>query len=97
MTDAQESEALRQSMLKWMKWGVVGLLAILTLAFPIAPLGTFIALPGFLSWAGADVTAAGVLNDIVAIAVQEKRALNRAHPLPRGEGRASVTRQRRKS
>jgi hypothetical protein len=53
MTDAQESEALRQSMLKWMKWGVVGLLAILTLAFPIAPLGTFLALPGFLSWAGA--------------------------------------------
>ena len=53
MTDAQEQEALRGSMLKWMKWGVAGLLAILTLAFPIAPLGTFLTLPGFLSWAGA--------------------------------------------
>lgn len=53
MTEAQESEALRQSMLKWMKWGTVGLLAILSLAFPLAPLGTFLTLPGFLSWAGA--------------------------------------------
>ncbi len=53
MSDAEESEALRKSMLKWMKWGVAGLLAILTLAFPLAPLGTFVALPGFLSWAGA--------------------------------------------
>jgi hypothetical protein len=53
MTDGEETEALRQSMLKWMKWGAVGLAAILTLAFPIAPLSAFVALPGFLSWAGA--------------------------------------------
>jgi len=53
MSDAEESEALRRSMLKWMKWGAAGLLSILTLAVPISPLGALLHLPGFLSWAGA--------------------------------------------
>lgn len=53
LPDAEESETLRRSLLKWMKWGAAGLLAILTLAVPIAPLGTLLTLPGFLSWAGA--------------------------------------------
>lgn len=53
LTDAQANEVLRRSMLRWMKWGTFGLAAMATLALPIPALGTLVALPAWLSWAGA--------------------------------------------
>ena len=53
ITDAEENELLRKSMLRWMLWGTAGLAAIATLAFPLPALGTLVALPSALSWAGS--------------------------------------------
>ncbi len=53
ITDAQENEILRKSMLRWMLWGTAGLAAIATLAVPLPALGTLVALPSLLSWAGS--------------------------------------------
>ncbi|MBI5208930.1 MAG: hypothetical protein HY927_03045 [Elusimicrobia bacterium] len=49
---AQEGELMRRSMLRWMKWGTLGLAAIATMAFPIPMLGALAALPSWLSWLG---------------------------------------------
>jgi hypothetical protein len=53
ITDAQEREILRKSMLRWMLWGTAGLAAIATLAIPLPALGSLVALPALLSWAGS--------------------------------------------
>ncbi|MBI5238830.1 MAG: MFS transporter [Elusimicrobia bacterium] len=53
ITDEQENEILRKSMLRWMVWGTVGLLGIATMAIPLPALATLVALPSFLSWAGS--------------------------------------------
>jgi hypothetical protein len=53
ISDAQERELLRKSMIRWMRWGTVGLTAIATMAFPVPMLGSFVALPSWLSWLGA--------------------------------------------
>ncbi|MDD5629039.1 MAG: hypothetical protein PHU21_08240, partial [Elusimicrobia bacterium] len=53
ITDAEENEILRKSMLRWMVWGTVGLAGIATMAFPLPALVTLVALPSLLSWAGS--------------------------------------------
>ncbi|MBI4679419.1 MAG: hypothetical protein HY748_17730 [Elusimicrobia bacterium] len=53
ISDADERELLRRSMLRWMKWGTVGLAAIATMAFPVPMLGALVALPSWLAWLGA--------------------------------------------
>ncbi|MBI5623251.1 MAG: MFS transporter [Elusimicrobia bacterium] len=50
---AEERELLRKSMIRWMRWGTVGLAAIATMAFPVPMLGALVSLPAWLSWAGA--------------------------------------------
>lgn len=52
LPEAAQNEKLRQSMMKWMKWTAVSLAAMLTLALPLPMLGSMIALPSFMSWAG---------------------------------------------
>ena len=49
ITPEQEKELLRKSMLRWMKWGTVGLSAFVLFAFPVKPLGEWVSLPGVLS------------------------------------------------
>jgi len=45
-------ERLRRSMLRYMRWGTLGLALIGTLAFPSPLLSSLVSLPGFLSWLG---------------------------------------------
>ncbi len=52
LTPAEEEELMRRSMLKWMKWGTVALVAIATMALPLPMLGALVSLPSWLSWAG---------------------------------------------
>jgi hypothetical protein len=53
ISDEEETEILRKSMLRWMLWGTAGLAAIATMALPLPALGTLVALPALLSWAGS--------------------------------------------
>ena len=52
MNDAQESESLRKSMLKWMLWTIPTLAAFGTMALHLPMLGAWLALPGWLSFLG---------------------------------------------
>ncbi|MBI5883453.1 MAG: hypothetical protein HZB91_10170 [Elusimicrobia bacterium] len=52
ISDADERELLRKSMIRWMKWGTVGLAAIATMAFPIPMLSALVTLPSWLAWLG---------------------------------------------
>lgn len=52
MNDAQESESLRKSMLKWMLWTIPTLAAFGTMAFHLPMFGAWLALPGWLSFLG---------------------------------------------
>lgn len=49
ITAAQETEMLRQSMLRWMKWGTIGLVTFGAFLIPMAPLGALVTLPAWLS------------------------------------------------
>lgn len=47
-TKEEQAEMLRRSMLRWMKWGTLGLAAIATLAVPLPLIGSSLSIPALL-------------------------------------------------